>query len=95
MDMATNSWPMRLWQRTSLTQRLAFVALVPTLITATLLVTLLTRHQLITLHRMAQGTADARRRGELEQQLPEAAGRAYRHCAPTLSTMGNGKAIFL
>ncbi|MBB6186399.1 hybrid sensor histidine kinase/response regulator [Rhodanobacter sp. MP7CTX1] len=57
--MATNSWPMRLWQRTSLTQRLAFVALVPTLITATLLVTLLTRHQLITLHRMAQGTADA------------------------------------
>lgn len=59
MDMATNSWPMRLWQRTSLTQRLAFVALVPTLITATLLVTLLTRHQLITLHRMAQGTADA------------------------------------
>jgi signal transduction histidine kinase len=59
MDMATNSWPLRLWQRTSLTQRLAFVALVPTLITATLLVTLLTRHQLITLHRMAQGTADA------------------------------------
>jgi signal transduction histidine kinase len=59
MDMATNSWPMRLWQRTSLTQRLAFVALVPTLVTAALLVTLLTRHQLITLHRMAQGTADA------------------------------------
>jgi signal transduction histidine kinase len=59
MDMATNSWPLRLWQRTSLTQRLAFVALVPTLITAALLVTLLTRHQLITLHRMAQGTADA------------------------------------
>lgn len=59
MDMATNSWPMRLWQRTSLTQRLAFVALVPTLITAALLVTLLTRHQLITLHRMAESTADA------------------------------------
>jgi len=59
MGKATTSWPMRLWQRTSLTQRLAFVALVPTLITATLLVTLLTRHQLITLHRMAQGTADA------------------------------------
>jgi signal transduction histidine kinase len=59
MDMATSSWPMQLWQRTSLTQRLAFVALVPMLITATLLVTLLTRHQLITLHRMAQGTADA------------------------------------
>ena len=59
MDRATNSWPERLWQRTSLMQRLAFVALVPTLITAALLVTLLTRHQLITLHRMAQSTADA------------------------------------
>ena len=59
MDRATNSWPLRLWQRTSLMQRLAFVALVPTLITAALLVTLLTRHQLITLHRMAQSTADA------------------------------------
>ena len=59
MDRAINSWPERLWQRTSLMQRLAFVALVPTLITAALLVTLLTRHQLITLHRMAQSTADA------------------------------------
>ncbi|MHA6205351.1 ATP-binding protein [Dyella soli] len=40
-------------------QRLALVALVPTLVTATLLVVMLTRHQLITLRGMAQNTADA------------------------------------
>lgn len=59
MDMATNSWPVRLWQRTSLMQRLAFVALVPTLITAVLLVTLLTQRQLVSLRQMAQSNADA------------------------------------
>jgi len=59
MDTATNSWPARLWQRTTLTQRLAFVALVPTLITAALLVALLTQRQLVTLHRMAQSNANA------------------------------------
>ncbi|WP_254425095.1 hybrid sensor histidine kinase/response regulator [Rhodanobacter sp. B04] len=56
--MATNSWPTRLWQRTSLMQRLALIAMLPTLITAALLVTLLTRHQLVNLRRMAQSNAD-------------------------------------
>jgi signal transduction histidine kinase len=59
MDLAGNSWLARLWHHTSLVQRMAFVALVPTLITAALLVTLLTQRQLDTLHRMAQGNADA------------------------------------
>ncbi|HXD38534.1 MAG TPA: ATP-binding protein [Rhodanobacter sp.] len=59
MDLAGNSWLARLWQRTSLMQRVAFVALVPTLITAALLVTLLTQRQLGNLHRMAQANADA------------------------------------
>jgi signal transduction histidine kinase len=59
MDMATNSWPVRLWQRTSLMQRMAFVALVPTLITAALLVILLTQRQLLSLRQMAQNNADA------------------------------------
>ncbi|HZX72506.1 MAG TPA: hybrid sensor histidine kinase/response regulator [Rhodanobacter sp.] len=54
-----NSWLVRLWQRTSLLQRMAFVALVPTLITAVLLVTLLTQRQLVTLRQMAQTNADA------------------------------------
>jgi signal transduction histidine kinase len=40
-------------------QRTAFVALVPTLITAALLVTLLTQRQLVTLRQMAQGNAEA------------------------------------
>src|SRR6185312_7801389 len=50
------------WQgcgTTSLVQRMAFVALVPTLITAALLVTLLTQRQLETLHQMARGNANA------------------------------------
>jgi len=59
MDLAGNSWLARLWHHTSLVQRMAFVALVPTLITAALLVTLLTQRQLGTLRRMAQGNADA------------------------------------
>jgi signal transduction histidine kinase len=40
-------------------QRLALVALVPTLVTATLLVAMLTQHQLASLRGMAQNTADA------------------------------------
>lgn len=40
-------------------QRLALVALVPTLVTAVLLVTMLTQHQLASLRGMAQNTADA------------------------------------
>ncbi|WP_254427304.1 hybrid sensor histidine kinase/response regulator [Rhodanobacter sp. C01] len=49
----------RLWRRASLMQRLAFVALVPTLVTASLLVAILTHYQLITLRSMGQNTADA------------------------------------
>ncbi|HEX7815277.1 hybrid sensor histidine kinase/response regulator [Dyella sp.] len=49
----------RLWQRTTLMQRLAFIALVPTLVTAVLLVAMLTRHQQATLRDMAQSTADS------------------------------------
>ena len=59
MDQTGNSWPVRLWRRTSVLQRTAFVALVPTLITAALLVTLLTQRQLVTLRQMAQGNAEA------------------------------------
>ena len=59
MDLAGNSWLARLWHHTSLVQRMAFVALVPTLITAALLVTLLTQRQLDTLHQMARGNANA------------------------------------
>ena len=59
MDLAGKSWLASLWQRTSLIQRVAFVALVPTLITAALLVTLLTQHQLVNLRQMAQSNADA------------------------------------
>jgi len=49
----------RLWRRTSLMQRLAFVALAPTFVTASLLVFMLTRYQLDSLHSMGQNTADA------------------------------------
>jgi signal transduction histidine kinase len=49
----------RLWRRTSLVQRLTFVALMPMTLTALLLVTLLTRHQLATLREMGRITADA------------------------------------
>ncbi|MEO6800420.1 MAG: hybrid sensor histidine kinase/response regulator [Rhodanobacter sp.] len=59
MDQMGNSWFVTLWQRTSLLQRMAFVALVPTLITAALLVTLLTQRQMVTLRRMAQTNANA------------------------------------
>ncbi|MEO7052065.1 MAG: ATP-binding protein [Rhodanobacter sp.] len=59
MDLAGNSWPARLWQRTSLMQRLAFVALVPTLVTAALLVALLTQRQLATVRQMSQTNAIA------------------------------------
>ncbi len=49
----------RLWRRTSLVQRLTFVALMPMSLTAILLVTLLTRHQLESLREMGRITADA------------------------------------
>ncbi len=53
------NWAVRLWRRTSLMQRLAFIALMPTLVTAAMLVVMLTRYQLNTLRGMAQSTADA------------------------------------
>ncbi len=52
-------WMKRLWRRASLMQRLGFVALVPTLVTASLLAAILTHYQLITLRSMGQNTADA------------------------------------
>lgn len=55
----SGSWLKRLWRRTSLMQRLAFVSLAPTFVTALLLVVMLTRYQVATLHRMGQSTADA------------------------------------
>lgn len=57
--MGGTSFAARLWQRTSLMQRLAFIALVPTMITALLLVTMLTRYQLASLRELALNTADA------------------------------------
>ncbi|WP_266168490.1 ATP-binding response regulator [Dyella subtropica] len=58
MSTGANSWAVRLWGHTSLMQRLAFIALVPTLVTAVLLVVMLTRYQLINLRSLAQITAD-------------------------------------
>lgn len=55
--MAARSWPKQLWHRTSLTQRLAFVALMPTFVTALLLVTMMTLHQMAALHRMGYNSA--------------------------------------
>jgi len=48
----------QLWRRASLMQRLAFVALAPTLVTASLLAAILTHYQMITLRDMGQNTAE-------------------------------------
>jgi signal transduction histidine kinase/ActR/RegA family two-component response regulator len=56
--MPTQPWPARLWRRASLMQRLAFVALAPALVTAALLVTLLTQRQLANLRQMAHDNAE-------------------------------------
>jgi len=58
-DPSASSWLEKVWRRTSLVQRLTCVALLPTAISAVLLVTLLTRHQMDTLHEMGRSTADA------------------------------------
>ncbi len=50
---------LRLWRRTTLMQRLAGMALVPSLVIALLLVAMLTRHQLATLRALGHSTADA------------------------------------
>jgi hypothetical protein len=57
--MGSGNLVRRLWRRTSLMQRLGFVALMPTLVTAVLLVATLTRHQIATVRVMAQDAADA------------------------------------
>ncbi|MGP1665735.1 MAG: HAMP domain-containing protein, partial [Rhodanobacter sp.] len=57
--MGSNHFAVRLWRHTSLMQRLGFIALVPTLVTAVILVSMLTRHQLATIRSMAQDTASA------------------------------------
>lgn len=68
------TWLERVWRRTSLVQRLTCVALVPTAISAILLVTLLTRHQMDTLHEMGRSTADA-----IAQQAASVSGDALRN----------------
>ncbi|MET0256619.1 MAG: hybrid sensor histidine kinase/response regulator [Luteibacter sp.] len=72
-DASTSSWLEKVWRRTSLVQRLTCVALVPTAISAVLLVTLLTRHQMDTLHEMGRSTADA-----IAQQASSVSGEALR-----------------
>ena len=59
MKARTDFWLKRLWRRASLMQRLAFVTLVPTFATATLLVVMVTRYQINILQRMGQNTAVA------------------------------------
>ena len=59
MAVAGANWTVRLWRRTSLMQRLAFIALMPTLVTAALLVVMLTRYQLNTLRGMSPGFCPA------------------------------------
>ncbi|MGN6092546.1 MAG: ATP-binding protein [Luteibacter jiangsuensis] len=71
-DVST-PWLEKVWRRTSLVQRLTCVALVPTAISAVLLVTLLTRHQMDTLHEMGRSTADA-----IAQQAATVSGDALR-----------------
>ncbi|MET0936618.1 MAG: hybrid sensor histidine kinase/response regulator [Luteibacter sp.] len=68
------TWLEKVWRRTSLVQRLTCVALVPTAISAILLVTLLTRHQMDTLHEMGRSTADA-----IAQQAASISGDALRN----------------
>ena len=59
MGAGVNSRTVQWWRRTSLMQRPALVTLIPTLVTATLLVAMLAPQQVMTLRGMAQNTADA------------------------------------
>ena len=59
MKARTDFWLKRLWRRASLMQRLAFVTLVPTFATASLLVVMVTRYQINILQHMGQNTAVA------------------------------------
>ena len=68
----------RVWRRTSLMQRLAFVRWRPRPVTPLRWWSVLTRHQLITLHAHGPGTADA-----IATQAASVAGRApARHAPP-------------
>ncbi|TCV93942.1 signal transduction histidine kinase [Luteibacter rhizovicinus] len=73
MRESSGSWLEKVWRRTSLVQRLTFVALVPTATSAILLFALLTRHQMDTLRDMGRSTADA-----IAQQAASVAGDALR-----------------
>lgn len=72
-DISAWSWLEKVWRRRSLVQRLTCVALVPTAISAVLVVTWLTGHQMDTLHDMGRATADA-----IAQQSASVAGDALR-----------------
>jgi signal transduction histidine kinase len=59
MAKRVDTWLVRLWRRATLVQRLVLVTLVPCLLTSVLLVTLLTRQQLLSLRTMAREAAHA------------------------------------
>jgi signal transduction histidine kinase len=71
MQHVSVSWLGKVWRRTSLVQRLTCVALFPTVVTAIMLVTLLTRHQMDSLHEFGRTTADA-----IAQQAATVSGEA-------------------
>ncbi|MBB3227548.1 signal transduction histidine kinase [Luteibacter sp. Sphag1AF] len=73
MRRLSSSWLEKVWRRTSLVQRLTFVALVPTATSAIFLFALLTRHQMDSLRDMGRSTADA-----IAQQAASVAGDALR-----------------
>lgn len=57
--MRERGWLNLLWRRTSLTQRLVLLALIPTALTALLLVSLLTQRQVRTINELARSTAES------------------------------------
>lgn len=57
--MKDRGWLNALWRRTSLTQRLLLLALIPTALTALLLVSLLAQRQVHTISELALGNAEA------------------------------------
>lgn len=71
MQHVSVSWLGKVWRRTSLVQRLTCVALFPTVVTAIMLVTLLTRHQMDSLHEFGRTTANA-----IAQQAATVSGEA-------------------
>lgn len=57
--MSERGWLNALWRRTSLTQRLVLLALIPTALTALLLVSLLAQRQVRTIDDLARSTAES------------------------------------